>query len=424
MSFSQALSGLRAANNNLSVVGNNIANSQTVGFKSSTTLFADVYTTASEIGLGVSVPDVRQNFTNGTVEATGRALDLAIVGEGFFKMQQGTGQIVYSRNGQLVLNPEGYLENAQGARMMDGEKLIQVNTDAMDAQPTTRMNSVYNLQASTSIIAAATPFDPTDPATYSYSSTATTFDSLGVAHQLNKYFRKTDIGTWEVYGTLDGRVIGQPGAAGGDPAIPDVLATLTFDENGLLTTVADGTAALGNTDVPPTIKLSIPAQTTPLADGEPAAIDNGAAELKFDLVITGTTQFGNNFDQSSLSQNGYSGGSLVGLNIDKNGRVYGNYSNEQRQEIGSLTLATFLSPEGLQPVGENVWVQTTASGQPLFGTPGLGRFGAIEAGAVENSNVDLTKELVDLIIAQRYFQANTQSVRSQSEVLELTVNLR
>ncbi len=140
MSFSQALSGLRAANNNLSVVGNNIANSQTVGFKSSTTLFADVYTTASEIGLGVSVPDIRQNFTNGTVEATGRALDLAIVGEGFFKMQQGTGQIVYSRNGQLVLNPEGFLENAQGARMMDGEKLIQVNTDAMDAQPTSRMN--------------------------------------------------------------------------------------------------------------------------------------------------------------------------------------------------------------------------------------------------------------------------------------------
>lgn len=423
MSFSQALSGLRAANNNLSVVGNNIANSQTVGFKSSTTLFADVYTTASEIGLGVSVPDVRQNFTNGTVEATGRALDLAIVGEGFFKMQQGTGQIVYSRNGQLVLNPEGYLENAQGARMMDGEKLIQVNTDAMDAQPTTRMNSVYNLQASTPVINAATPFDPTDPATYSYSSTATTFDSLGVAHQLNKYFRKTDIGTWEVYGTLDGRVIGT-GTAAGDDVEATRLATLKFDENGLLFSVTDSD---GNTveteDEPPTIVINI-LKVAALADGDPAGIDNGAADLSFDLVITGTTQFGNNFDQSSLSQNGYSGGSLVGLQIDKNGRVYGNYSNEQRQEIGSLTLATFLSPEGLQPVGENVWVQTTASGQPLFGTPGLGRFGAIEAGAVENSNVDLTKELVDLIIAQRYFQANTQSVRSQSEVLELTVNLR
>lgn len=395
MGFSQALSGLNASSSNLNVIGNNIANSQTVGFKSSNAVFADVFAGA-KIGAGVSVSSVVQNFGAGNVEGTGRALDLAISGEGFFKLSQ-EGQVVYSRNGQLTLTPDGYLENAQGARLMSNSGVLQVPSAAMPASATTKLSSVFNLKSSDAAKPATPAFDPADSDTFNYASTASVYDSLGNVHQLTTYFRKVEPATdnsWEMYATLDGKSVS------GTP--PTAVSTISFDSNGVLD----------------------PAYTPDSVTVLDADLGNGAADLKFDIDLTGTTQFGNDYDQSSLTQNGYTAGSLVGITIDQNGTIVGNYSNEQKQTVGSLILATFRTPEGLQSVGNNVWIETAASGQPLFGTAGVGRFGSVESGALEVSNVDMTKELVNLIVAQRTFQANAQSVKAQSDMLEQAVNLR
>ncbi len=395
MGFSQALSGLNASSSNLNVIGNNIANSQTVGFKSSNAVFADVFAGA-KIGAGVSVSSVVQNFGAGNVEGTGRALDLAISGEGFFKLSQ-EGQVVYSRNGQLTLTPDGYLENAQGARLMSNAGVLQVPSAAMPASATTKLSSVFNLKSSDAAKPATPAFDPADSDTFNYASTASVYDSLGNVHQVTTYFRKTDANEWELYATLDGNDI-----------TPNPVPTLSFDSNGkLLDTYTPAEFTVDATATSPDVGLN-----------------NGAAELKFTIDLTGTTQFGNDYDQSSLTQNGYTAGSLVGITIDQNGTIVGNYSNEQKQTVGALILATFRTPEGLQSVGNNVWIETAASGQPLFGTAGIGRFGTVESGALEVSNVDMTKELVNLIVAQRTFQANAQSVKAQSDMLEQAVNLR
>ncbi|WP_349571469.1 flagellar hook protein FlgE [Azotobacter salinestris] len=383
MGFSQALSGLNAASSNLNVVSNNIANSQTVGFKSATAQFADVYAGA-KVGLGVRVAAVMQNFTAGNLESTGRGLDLAISGSGFFRLEQ-AGQVVYSRNGQLTLTPEGYLQNALGARLLGANGAIQVPADGLQARPTEEVAVTLNLDSASDIITAT--FDPTDANTYSYANTATVFDSLGNAHELTMYFTKTGINTWEARTAIDGVV----------PATQSPQA-VSFNTSGLL----DGYA-------PSTFEF---------------AMSNGAEDISFELDLAGSSQFGNDFEVASLTQSGYTAGSLVGLTVDQNGDIVGNYSNERKQVIGQVLLANFRSPEGLQPVGDNAWVETAASGQPLLGVAGVGQFGSLESGVVETSNVDLTKELVNLIVAQRNFQANAQSVKTQSDVLEQAVNLR
>lgn len=445
MGFSQALSGLNASSSNLNVIGNNIANSQTVGFKSSNAVFADVFAGA-KIGAGVSVSNVQQNFSAGNVEGTGRALDLAISGEGFFKLNQG-GQVVYSRNGQLTLTPDGYLENAQGARLMSNEGVLRVPSAAMPASATTKLGSVYNLKSSDDVVTGV--FDPADSSTFSYASTASVYDSLGNVHQMTTYYRKTAINEWEVHATLNGnriyaKQVDADGAFVTDPATDptgvagNITPKLTFDANGILQPVApkrgdfaddaayntalDAYNVAANNSFKATFYM--PALTNGAATPPVAGLDSGAEPLAFSLDLTGTTQFGNDYDQSSLTQNGYTAGSLVGITIDQNGTIVGNYSNEQKQTVGALILATFRTPEGLESVGNNVWIETAASGQPLFGTAGIGRFGTVESGALEVSNVDMTKELVNLIVAQRTFQANAQSVKAQSDMLEQAVNLR
>ncbi|GAB3390893.1 flagellar hook protein FlgE [Azotobacter armeniacus] len=381
MGFSQALSGLNAASTNLNVVSNNIANSQTVGFKSSTTLFADVYAGA-KVGLGTRVAAVMQNFNSGNLETTDRGLDLAISGSGFFRLEQG-GQVVYSRNGQLSLSADGYLENAQGARLMGADGVIQIPSEGLQASPTDEVEATLNLDAGADAVTAT--FDATDSATYSYANTATVYDSLGNAHELSLYFTKTGTNTWEVHAALDGDVSANS-------------QSVNFTSSGVLD------AAYAASDFI-------------------FAMTNGAAGIDFELDLTGTTQFGNDFEVSSLTQSGYTAGSLVGFSVDENGNIIGNYSNEQSQVLGQIQLASFRNPEGLQPLGDNVWVETAASGQPLVGMAGVGQLGTVESGVVETSNVDLTKELVSLIIAQRNFQANAQSVKTQSDVLEQAVNL-
>ncbi|ARB46749.1 flagellar hook protein FlgE [Alloalcanivorax xenomutans] len=393
MGFSQALSGLNAAASQLDVVGNNIANSQTVGFKGSSVQFADVYTGA-KVGQGVRVSGVLQDFSNGTLESTGRNLDLGINGAGFFRFLQGE-QIVYSRNGQLTLTKEGYLENAQGARLTGfpagvgtgGQpQVLQVPAGGMNASATTGVDATFNLDAESDIITDA--FDPADDDTYSYANTATVYDSLGVQHTMTLYFVKTGENEWAVHSAVDGTV--------------DAANTgeLRFNSNGTLDEA--------NSTFP----------------DYSFAMNNGADDVTFGINFDGTTQFGQEFDLGSLDQNGYTAGSLVGVTVDDDGNIIGNYANEQSQVLGTLALANFRNPEGLQPAGDNAWVETGTSGQPLLGLAGTGMFGNVESQALEVSNVDLTSELVDLIIAQRNYQANTQTIKVQDEVLQNAVNLR
>ncbi|MCU5788418.1 flagellar hook protein FlgE [Alloalcanivorax marinus] len=396
MGFSQALSGLNAAATNLDVVGNNIANSQTVGFKGSGAQFADVYTGALA-GQGVRVAAVLQDFSNGTLESTGRNLDLGINGGGFFRFQQGE-QIVYSRNGQFSLTADGYLENAQGARLTGfpagvgtgGQpEVLQVPAGSMPAMPTSAVQASFNLDATSDDIDRATvPFDAADADSYTYANTGTAYDSLGVQRTMTTYFTKTGDNTWEVRVSLDGN----PDNAN--------VGQLVFNGNGTLDEAASN---YGNYSFTP---------------------GGGADALNFSLDFDGTTQFGQDFALDSLTQNGYTAGALVGVTFDEVGNIIGNYSNEKSQVLGTIALANFRNPEGLDMVGDNAWVESGASGQALLGLAGEGQFGSLEPGTLENSNVDLTSELVDLIVAQRNYQANTQTIKVQDEVLQSAVNLR
>ncbi|TNE81979.1 MAG: flagellar hook protein FlgE [Gammaproteobacteria bacterium] len=394
MGFSQALSGLNAAATNLDVIGNNIANSQTVGFKGGRTLFADVYAGA-QAGLGTKVAAVLQNFNSGTLENTGRNLDIAISGGGFFRLIQND-QVVYSRNGQLTLDSSGYLVNAQGARLTgfpagavgggDPEE-IQIPSGGLEATATTQVSSTFNLDSATTAIDRGTvAFDPADDSTYSYTNNVTIYDSQGNAHASTLYFTKTADNTWEVRFSRAGELAPEVG-------------TLNFDTSGLLSS------------------------TTGL-DSFTFSPGGGVADLDIMLSFDGSTQFGNDFELTAVNQDGYASGSLVGIIIDDEGNIVGKYSNEQSQVIATILVANFTNPEGLQPKGDNAWIETTASGQPLLGTPGNGMFGTVASGVVENSNVDLTRELVNLIIAQRNYQANAQTIKVQDEVLQSAVNLR
>lgn len=586
MGFSQALSGLNAAKANLNTLGNNIANSQTVGFKSSTTLFADVFANA-DVGLGTQVSAVRQDFSDGNIESTSRELDLAISGEGFFRMQQ-NGETVYSRNGQLSMDADGYLVNAQGARLMGyglqdandpfsevvtgGQpEVLQVAADSMPAKATDEVDVSFNLDASvpkfdgelvmdaqgraivrnddTNVLyfaqspsnqladgpivksdgsqvkvdnngavadtgtntveyrdgelrvidtggnivtkattppepvepaltapsdsetiwmaengdlysvdandrlvtsagvavtvsdadntnydvyanggtlaayttgespgagdkpqdvslaelnnplqaAAAPEVDLADPSAYSYSSSSTIFDSQGNSRNLTLFYTRlnattpdTEWNEWKVDARLDG------GPTGAETA-SDSLGTVRFDSSGRL-------IRGGERDV----QFDIGDDFEPLA---------------FNLGLAGT-QFSNDSTVNSLTQNGYKAGTLVGIEIEDDGSIVRNFSNEQSQAAGQIALANFRNPEGLKAAGDNAWTETAASGGELVGAPGTGVLGSVTAGAVETSNVDMASELVDMIVAQRAYQANSQTIKVQDEILQSAVNLR
>ncbi|KIN13156.1 flagellar hook protein FlgE [Vreelandella titanicae] len=423
MSFSQALSGLSAQQQKLGAVGNNIANSQTVGFKSSSVQFADVYA-ESRIGLGVRTSTVLQNFSGGNIESTNRNMDLAISGEGFFRFQQPNGEVGYSRNGQLTMTADGRLVNAQGAQIMgyaaDANGDVQaggdvtpltVDSEALAASATNELSVEVNLdsgEAGIDTAAAGYVFDPTDNTTYSFSTNATVYDSQGNARNLSMYFIKDDAAPnqWQV----QGRLTGGPSDA---EAYNFDLGTLAFDTNGKL--VDGAPTAINDID------------STDAGFNVEGAGANEFGPIFTDLNIAvdfqGSTQFAEQSDPKSISQNGYSSGSLVGITIEDDGTVMRNYANEQSRAAGQVALASFRNPEGLKPEGNNLWTATGSSGQELVGAPGTGLRGLIEPSAVETSNVDMARELVDMIVAQRAYQANSQTISTQDELLQTIINL-
>ncbi|WP_079224674.1 flagellar hook protein FlgE [Citrobacter werkmanii] len=411
MAFSQAVSGLNAAATNLDVIGNNIANSATYGFKSGTASFADMFA-GSKVGLGVKVAGITQDFTDGTTTNTGRGLDVAISQNGFFRMVDSNGSVFYSRNGQFKLDENRNIVNMQGLQLTGypatgtpptiqqgaNPAPITIPNTLMAAKTTTTASMQINLN-STDKVPTKTPFSPSDADSYNKKGTVTVFDSQGNAHDMNIFYVKNaESNTWEIH-TQD--------ASTGEPAKP--AGFMKFNNNGAflgMSATATGTPA--GTDI--TIKT-----------GQ----INGATAATFSLSFLNSMQQNTGANNIvATNQNGYKPGDLVSYQINNDGTVVGNYSNEQQQVLGQIVLANFANNEGLASQGDNVWAATQASGVALLGTAGEGNFGKLTNGALEASNVDLSKELVNMIVAQRNYQSNAQTIKTQDQILNTLVNLR
>ncbi|GAA0828975.1 MAG: flagellar hook protein FlgE [Cupriavidus sp.] len=408
MGFGQGVSGLNAAASNLDVIGNNIANANTVGFKQSTAQFADVYA-GSKIGLGTRVNAVVQSFTNGNISTSGRSMDVAISnGNGFFRLTNTDGQVYYSRNGQFQRLDDGRLVNATGLQVTGyppgstaggvAPQPITISNAQMPPKATTNIAAQFQLDSRSAVPANAFASNPAtvpptvpDSTMFSYSTAMTVYDSLGNKQQLTAYFGKT--GTTNAGGGNDWNM-NVTDAAG------NILSTITisFNANGTMT---------GTTPANPTVTL-------------PAA--NGAAAMTAAVNLTGSTQFGSDNDPKSIVQNGFASGALVGYAVQEDGTILGSYSNEQTLSLGQIAMASFGNVEGLKPQGDNVWSATGASGQELLGVAG-GAMGTLKSNAVEESNVDLSGQLVNLIVAQRNYQANAQTIKAQDTVLQTLVNI-
>lgn len=424
MGFAQGVSALNASAANLDVIGNNIANSGTIGFKSGGVQFADVYA-GSKIGLGTQVAGVAQNFSAGSVQTSSRALDLAITdGDGFFRLTSPDGVVSYSRNGQFDMDKNGYIVNPTGLRLTGytvgangnlaggSPAPLQMPTASLAPKPTSDIDAQFNLDSRSAAIPVTTPFNANDSTTYNYANSVTVYDSLGNSHELSTFFAKqpTPVNTWAMYATADGYPLDASGAmlVAPSPAGPPLAANSEALSTGTLTFATNGT---------------LPATAPILLAG--LDFNNGSTPLTFTVDLTGTTQFGNANDVRKLTQDGYASGTLASLAIEQDGTITGKYTNEQSSTLGQIVLSSFVNPGGLQSKGDNVWAETAASGQSLTGTPGAGtKVGGLVSGAVEGSNVDLTSELVNLIIAQRTYQANAQTVKTQDQVMQTLINMR
>lgn len=521
MAFQQGLSGLSIASKALDAISNNVSNSNTVGFKQSTAQFSDVFAASlagggTQVGIGAAIDKVSQQFTQGNISTTSNALDLAINGQGFFRMSN-NGAISYSRNGQFQTDKNGYVVNAQGLRLTgklaDSNGVLtgttgDIKLNFSDAKPAATTSAGYNVNldsrsstpaamskaavfgtAAPSLTVAAAPanvltiavdgattpvtvnvapgtyadvgslvtavqtavdqttlkgrvkvssdstgvinfasarsgrlsditvtgsaagalnvpsttatatnnaFSTTDPTSYTSTTSQTVYDSLGNAHTQSLYFVKTaQSNVWDVYTSLDG---------GFPPEIDPLTGvhtpvTISFDSNGVL--------------------------QTPTSFASSYTVSTGAVQpLNFTVDLAGTTQFGNSYGVNQLTQDGYTTGKLSGLTVDADGTIQGNFSNGQSRVMGQVWLATFQNPNGLQSLGGNQWAVTNASGPEQPNAPGTGSLGVVQSAAVEDSNVDLTAELVNMITQQRSYQANAQSIKTQDQILQTLVNLR
>ena len=423
MAFQHGLSGLNAASKNLDVIGNNIANSNTTGFKSSRAEFADMVAASmgagggSSYGIGVEVAAVAQQFSQDNVTVTGNNLDVAINGNGFFKVQQADGSAAYTRAGNFKLDKTGDLVTNGGAQVMGFRVDPATGLSTSEAQPlsfptgapiqakqTESIKATLNLDARAKDSAGDATATPPVPATprSTYGTSINVYDTQGVATPVNLYFMKTaNPNEWAVYNQLD------------DPtAVPPVtaisLGTIAFDENGKID--------------PATATLTL--TVSPTANPNAGTAAPAVANFPVDIDMSGATQFGSKFAVADLSQDGYASGDLTSINISNDGMVMASYSNGVTRAEAQVALANFRNPQGLLAVGGNNWVESFDSGPAVMGKPGDGNFGALRSGALEDSNVDLTAELVNMMTAQRAYQANAQTIKTQDQVMSTLVNLR
>lgn len=512
MSFQQGLSGLNGAAKSLDVIGNNIANASTVGFKGSTTQFADVYASSLNgaggisAGIGVKVAAIAQQFTQGNIEASNNPLDIAINGAGFFRTEA-SGMVQYSRNGQFSLDKNGFLINAQGAKLtgyglnQNGQLVagaptpLQIDTSDLAPVKTSAVKMELNLD-SRSLPPTTGTFNADDPTSYNKQTPMSVYDTLGNPHVLSTFYVKgSEAGTWNVYAAVDGVEISamdvaaaSQGSGSDFAAVNDARAAweaatkavppVATEIAAALKTYSDAASAMvvakagdkGADDANLTAIGKAAADAAAVPGATPAQIDAAMAkvikvpareigQLKFDtngglnkatsgvagvlsaklpifpptgseltLPITidynGTTQYGTATSEKKLIQDGYAAGNLQRFTTGTDGTILGQYSNGQTKPLGQVILANFTNPNGLEPLGNNAFAESANSGVPLLGTPNSGGMGVLQQSAVESSNVDLTAELVNMITAQRVYQANAQTIKTQDSVLQTLVNLR
>ena len=460
MSFQQALSGLNAAGRNLDVIGNNIANANTVGSKSSRAEFSDMYAASLDgasgggatVGIGVTTGVVAQQFTQGNITATENPMDLAINGGGFFELTDGRNPPVYSRNGQFKVDKDGFIVNNGNYKLMgyaadaNGTIIpgiagpIQLPTAGIAPTATTTMTLEFNTDSRVArapgmpLVPAATTaqerIDTTNPATYNNATSATVYDVKGQPVSMTYYFQKVSADKWNVYATANGQPIN--GVTGEVTTAMRPLATINYPSNGGNPTVAGG----GSIDnyAWAAVAAATPATTTNVTNGKmtiPAVpvvtlASGGLSEpipsITADLGTV--TQYGAAFGVTNFAVTGNAPGSLNGVNVGSDGVIQARYSNGQTKVTGQIELATFRNAQGLQPMGGNVWTQSAASGAPIVNIPGQGNLGVLQAGALEESNVELTAELVNMMTAQRAYQANAQTIKTQDQIMSTLVNLR
>jgi flagellar hook protein FlgE len=420
MSFQQGLSGLNAASKNLEVIGNNIANANTIGAKASRAEFADVYAAAlngagtNTIGIGTTLLAVAQQFTQGNVSTTDNPMDLAINGDGFFQVSDGKSPITYTRNGQFKVDRDGfvvtslneklhgYLADAQGVIQPGQAVPLQLPTGGIEPNETQLAAIELNLDAESQITlpSSGPQLILSDATTYNNATSMTVYDAKGQDIAVSYYFQKAGHDQWNVYMTANGNSLA------GTNAAPLPVTQLQFASDGSKPNWPAGPIAI---NIAATTN-SVGAQTEPINN------------LLLDL--TGATQFGSPYGVTDISQDGYAAGRLTAVAVEGNGIVMARYSNGQSKPAGQVEIASFRNPQGLTPLGNNLWARTYASGEPVIGTPGDGSLGVLQSGALEESNVDLTGELVSMIVAQRIYQANAQTIKTQDQVLQTLVNLR
>ncbi|MDD2686415.1 MAG: flagellar hook-basal body complex protein [Gallionella sp.] len=538
MSFQQGLSGLNTSSKHLDTIGNNVANSGTVGFKMSQAQFADLFAVSlsggggTQAGTGVKVAAIVQQFTQGNITNTNNPMDTAISGQGFFRMVDQNGAILYSRNGQFQTDKNGFIVNNQGHQvtgympnpttgLINTASPVPLQINAADLVPKQTSNlanggvpitaglnldsrsafpigltqasvsggvtasaltiaagandglsvtvdgtvsgaitipagtytastlaaavqSAINADATLALasksvtvaasatgvltitsnstgpasslvvdplssadttlfpggqtaVAGAGVFNPLDATTYNNSTSLTIYDSLGSSHVASLYFQKVSPNTWNSYLTVDSVQVPVAGTA---------LTQLQFDTLG---------------------QLTAPAAVAPLALGQvTSSVFNPAGASPMDLTFdfSASSQYGGSFGVNKMTQDGYTSGRLNGFSTSSDGTILGRYSNGQSRAMGQMLLANFTNPQGLQPMGNNEWVETSGSGGPLIGLPGSASLGLLQSSATEDSNVDLNAELVNMITAQRVYQANAQTIKAQDQVLQTLVNLR
>jgi len=420
MGFQQGLSGLNATSKNLQIIGNNIANANTFGTKAARAEFSDMYAAAlggassNTIGIGTNLTAVAQQFTQGNLKTTDNPMDLAINGAGFFQVTDGTSPVTFTRNGQFKVDRDGFIVNNSQQKLMgyaadpQGQILpglavpLQLPTSGVAPQPTTSIALELNLRAGDAITlpAAGAQIDFNDADTYNNATSLTVYDAQGQDVALTYYFQKAAANTWNVYATANGVT------AAGTALAPTPIAQLVY--------AADGSAP--TSPVGPVV-FDVPAATN----------SSGAATLpilgvRFDT--SQTTQFGSAFGVTNVSQDGFSAGQLASIGIEENGVVRARYSNGQSRPAGQIEMANFRNPQGLQPIGDNAWARTFTSGEPVMGAPGGGGLGVLQSGALEESNIDLTGELVNMIVSQRIYQANAQTIKTEDQILQTLVNIR
>ncbi|MCC6069927.1 flagellar hook protein FlgE [Massilia sp. GCM10020059] len=387
MSFEIALSGIQAINTQLEATSNNIANAGTYGYKSSRANFSSMYAGAQ--ATGVEVGSMTQSIgQNGGAMTTGRGMDAAIDGRGFFVTRDDQGLMAYTRVGIFSADKDGFMVDSNGRRAQGFARVagsatlgamgdIKIPTGQIPASASTKVEFVANLSADWTVPAVA--FDPANANTYNMAKQSVVYDSLGAQHTVSQYFVKSAAGVTVHYGF--------------DGAAPATSTNMTFNAQGQLTA--------------PVAPVALTLTPT-----------NGAAPLAFTVDYAGTTAFAGEAITSTNATDGYASGAFVGVELAPDGSIIAKYSNDENQAIATLAVATFADEGSLASISDTSWGETSSSGVALYGTPGSGLLGKLNTGALERSNVDITSELVGLMTSQRNYQANSKVISTQNSMMQ------